>query len=269
MATTRKAFLAPMFALLAFFALSSAIAEAEKTENKNFDVSGFTRVSLRGSSHVEVIQGDHFAVHATGPTDVMPHAKAEVRGSTLELSVDDNTQNWFGVITITRDLDQKVQFTVTMPKVEGIEVTGSGQAVAETLESETLDLKVTGSGTVRVAKAAAENLSAYVTGSGDLILDKALSVSSEIGISGSGDIFLGGITGEKLTAEIKGSGDMRVGGRVADVNIRIMGSGDFVGRSLRADNASGSVMGSGDIVLKRPQKDSFSVMGSGDVALVD
>ncbi|WP_444910015.1 GIN domain-containing protein [Microbulbifer sp. TRSA005] len=269
MATMKKAFLAPLFALLALFVLSSAQAEGDKKETKSFDVNGFTRVSLRGSSHVEVIQGDHFAVNASGPAEVMPHVKAEVKGNTLELYVDDNTQHWFGVITITRDRDQKVHFTVTMPKVEALEVAGSGQAVAETLESETIDLGVTGSGTVRVAKAAAENLSAYVTGSGDLILDKALSVNSEIAISGSGDIFLGGITGEKLSAEIRGSGDMRVGGRVADVNIRIMGSGDFVGRSLRADNASGAVMGSGDIVLKRPQSDSFSVMGSGDVALVD
>ncbi|WP_299583263.1 DUF2807 domain-containing protein [uncultured Microbulbifer sp.] len=269
MATTKKAFLAPLIALLTLFAVGSAHAEAEEMESKSFDVNGFTRVSLKGSSHVEVIQGDHFAVNATGPAEVMAHAKAQLKGDTLELSVDDNTQRWFGVITITRDLDQKVQFTVTMPKVEAIVVLGSGQAVAESLESESLDLGVTGSGTVRIAKAAAENLNAYVTGSGDLILDKALSVTSEIAISGSGDVFLGGITGEKLSAEIKGSGDMRVGGRVADVNIRIMGSGDFVGRSLRADNATGSVMGSGDIVLKRPQRDSFTVMGSGDVALVD
>ncbi|MFA0810133.1 GIN domain-containing protein [Microbulbifer epialgicus] len=267
MATLKKAFLAPILALLAICSAYSASAQAEKMESKTFDVSGFTRVSLKGSSHVEVIQADHFAVSATGPAEAMSHTKVAVKGDTLELSVEDNTQRWFGVVTITRD--QEVHFTVTMPKVEGLLVTGSGDANAGSIESERLDLGISGSGAIYVKKAAAESLNAYVTGSGDLLVDKALAVNGEVGITGSGDLHFRSITGESLSAEIKGSGDMKIGGRVASVDIKIMGSGDFAGRGLRADSASGSVTGSGDIVLKRPQRDSFSVMGSGDVALVD
>ncbi|WKD50831.1 GIN domain-containing protein [Microbulbifer spongiae] len=269
MTTVTKALLAPLFALVAVYLAFSALAQAQEMDSKRFDVDGFTRVSLKGSSHVEVIQGENFSVSVTGPAVAMPYAKAVVKGDTLELSVEDNRQNWFGVVTVTWGQDQEVKFSVTMPQVEGILVSGSGEASAERIEGESLDLGVSGSGKVYVNKAAAETLSAFVTGSGDLILDRALAISGEASLTGSGDLHIGSIAGEQLSAEIKGSGDMQINGRVADVTIRIMGSGDFVGRSLYADSAGGSVMGSGDIVLKRPRRDAFSVMGSGDVALID
>ncbi|MCO1333274.1 DUF2807 domain-containing protein [Microbulbifer sp. OS29] len=269
MMTLKKALFTPLLAVWAMLAAYGASIQAEEMETKHFDVKGFTQVSLKGNSHLELIQGDSFTVVAAGPTSTMPYVKVEVKGRTLELSVDENTQNWLGFVTISRGQGQEVNFTVTMPKIDALRVTGSGEARSASIESESLDLAVTGSGTIDVDKVASENLKAYITGSGDLFLEKALAVSGEVAVTGSGDMNIGNITGESLSAEIKGSGDMVVGGRVATVNIRVMGSGDFSGRSLRADSASGSVMGSGDIVLKRPGSDSFSVVGSGDIALVD
>ncbi|SDZ76836.1 GIN domain-containing protein [Microbulbifer marinus] len=258
---------APLAALLLVVATFSAVAQAEETTSRQFDVSGFTRIALKGSSHVQVIQGERFEVVASGPAKAMPYAKAEVNGDTLELSVEEDKKRWFGIITVSSDLE--VEYRVTMPKVEAIKVTGSGEAMADTLESESLELRVTGSGTIRVDKVAAESLVTTVTGSGDLMVGTALAVKGQASITGSGDLRLDNFAGESLGADIKGSGDMVIGGRVAELSINVMGSGDFVGRSLRADSASGSVMGSGDIVIRRPARDSFSVMGSGDIALVD
>jgi len=246
---------------------SFAVARAGESTDKQFDVSGFTRIALKGSSHLQVVQGDRFEVVATGAAEAMPYAKAELHGDTLELSVEDDKKSWFGVVTVS--WDPEVEYRVTLPVLEAIKVTGSGEALAGTLESETLDLRVTGSGLIRVDKVAAEKLSTSVTGSGDLLVGTALVVDGRASITGSGDLRLENFAGESLSASIKGSGDMLVGGRVAELQISLMGSGDFVGRNLRADSAGGSVMGSGDIVLLRPAKDSFSVMGSGDIALVD
>ncbi|WP_444916679.1 GIN domain-containing protein [Microbulbifer sp. JMSA003] len=265
----KKTLFAPLLVVLATVAAFCTNAQAEEMETKRFDMEGFTQVSLKGSSHLKLIQGDSFEVVAVGPVSTMPYVKVEVKGERLELSVEENTQNLFGFVTISRGQGDEVNFTVTMPKIEALKVTGSGEARSSSVESEGLTLGVTGSGMINIDKVAAESLKAYVTGSGDLFLNKALTVKGEVAVTGSGDMKISTITGESLLAEIQGSGDMLVGGRVADVNVRLMGSGDFIGRSLRADNASGSIMGSGDIVLKRPGTDSFSVMGSGDVALVD
>lgn len=259
----------PMSAsLVALLLITAAFgAVAEEITSRQFDVSGFTRIALKGSSHLQVIQGDSFEVLASGPAEAMPYAKAELHGDTLELSVENDKKRWFGVITVSSD--PEVEYRVTLPVVEAIKVTGSGEALAGTLESEILELRVTGSGTLRVDKVAAEKLSTSVTGSGDLLVGTALAVDGEASITGSGDLRLDNFAGERLAASIKGSGDMAVGGRVAELQINLMGSGDFVGRSLRADSAGGSVMGSGDIVILRPARDSFSVMGSGDIALLD
>ncbi|WP_444930546.1 GIN domain-containing protein [Microbulbifer sp. SSSA002] len=265
----KKTLFAPLLAVLATVATYCANAQADEMETKHFDVEGFTQVSLKGSSHLKLIQGDSFEVVADGPASTMPYVKVEVKGERLELSVEENTRNLFGFVTISHGQGDKVNFTVTMPKVEALKVTGSGKARSSSIESENLTLGVTGSGLINIDKAATENLTAYITGSGDLLLNRALTVKGDISVRGSGDMKIGRITGETLAAEIQGSGDILVDGRTADVSVRVMGSGDFVGRSLRTDRAEGSIMGSGDIVLKRPGRDSFSVMGSGDVVLID
>jgi hypothetical protein len=261
---TTKSQFAGLFLLMGLFC---GALQAEESTSKQFPLSGFSHVALKGSSHLQLVQGESFSVTASGPVDAMPYVKAELRGDTLELAVEADKKFFFGVVTISSD--PEVQFRVTLPKVAGIKVTGSGEATADTIESEDLDLRVTGSGVIKVNKLAAESLYASVTGSGDLLVGTTLAVRGQASITGSGDLRLDNYAGEALNAEIKGSGDMVVGGRVGQLKISLMGSGDFVGRNLLSDSAEGSVMGSGDIVLRRPGRDSFSVMGSGDIALVD
>lgn len=251
---------------LVLCALGTSALAQEKIEQA-FELSGFTRIDLQGSSSLEIVQGDSFSVVATGAPEAVALARAEVKGDTLKLWVEPNHKRFFGVVTVSDG--QSVDYRVSLPEVEAVEVTGSGEANAETLESENLVLKVTGSGDLTVKKVAAESLIAAVTGSGDLALGTVLSVRSEASIRGSGDLVFDSFAGEDLETDIKGSGDMVINGRVGTVRVNIMGSGDFLGRNLQADRAEGAVMGSGDIVLRRPGSDSFSVMGSGDIALVD
>lgn len=265
--TVSKFLARPAMLLLLVAVTACAIARADDSKSKQFEVSGFTRIELKGSSELEVVQGDTFAVEAEGPAEAVASAGAEVHGDTLELWVGNKREHFFGLVTISGD--QSVRFRVTLPEVREILVTGSGEARAETLESESLELRVTGSGELEVDKVAAESLLASITGSGDLILGTVLAVDGEATIKGSGDLRLDSYAGESLKASIKGSGDMIIGGRVAELEISLMGSGDFVGRKLQADDAGGSVMGSGDIVIRRPARDSFSVMGSGEIALLD
>lgn len=235
--------------------------------SKSFPLNGFSAIALKGSSNLEVVQGDSFSVSVRGERDALQYAKAEIHGDTLELSVDMNSKSLFGVITVSSEPD--LDFQVTLPQIYALKVTGSGEAHGEMLESEDLDLRVTGSGLIRLEKVAAETLNTSVTGSGDLILGTVLAVRGSAGITGSGDLRLENFAGEQLSAQIKGSGDMLVSGKVSDLSVNIMGSGDFVGSGLSAENAGGSIMGSGDIVLRRPVNESFSVMGSGDIALVE
>ncbi|MFV8783090.1 GIN domain-containing protein [Microbulbifer sp. SA54] len=256
--------------LAAFIMLVAGVAQADGASNsssRSFPLEGFTAIALKGSSDLVVVQGDHFAVTASGPEDAMQFAKAVVDGDTLKLSVEAEKKFLFGVVTVSSE--PEVRFQVTLPKISALRVTGSGEASADALESERLELSVTGSGVIRIDRVAAEELDTAVTGSGDLLVGTVLAVRGAAGITGSGDLRIDNFVGEQLAAQIKGSGDMVIGGKVVDFDITIMGSGDFVGRTLSAQSAGGTVMGSGDIVLRRPARESFSVMGSGDIALVE
>ena len=256
-----------IFASLALALSLVASAVHAQQGSRTYPLEGFTAISLKGSSNLKVEQGSVFSVTAHGEEADLVHAKAEVKGDTLTLSVEPDRKSLFGVVTVSSE--PEVNFHVTLPTISALRVTGSGDATADTLESEKLDLRVTGSGLIRVEKVAAESLTTGVTGSGDLLLGTVLAVQGSAGITGSGDIRMDNFIGEDFSAQIKGSGDMAIGGKVANLNVTVMGSGDFMGRSLSATSAGGSVMGSGDIVLKRPAHDSFSVMGSGDVALIE
>ena len=252
--------------LVLALALATSAVHAEQGD-RTFPLEGFTAIALKGSSNLELTQGSNFSVTAHGEEEDVAYAKAEVKNGTLELSVEPERKSLLGIVKVISE--PEVKFRVTLPAISALHVTGSGNAGADTLESEKLDLRVTGSGVIQIEKVAAESLSTGVTGSGDLVLGTVLAVHGSAGITGSGDIRMDNFIGEDFSGQIKGSGDMAIGGKVANLQVSVMGSGDFVGRNLSATNAGGSVMGSGDIVLKRPVHESFSVMGSGDVALVD
>ncbi|MBN8431932.1 DUF2807 domain-containing protein [Microbulbifer salipaludis] len=252
--------------LMVALSLMASAVHAQQS-SRTFPLNGFTAIALKGGSNLQVVQGDTFSVTAEGEEADLIHAKAEVKGDTLVLSVEQESKSLFGIVTVSSE--PVVEYRVTLPVIDSLRVTGSGDATADTLESEKLDLRVTGSGLIRVNKVAAETLSTGVTGSGDLLLGTVLAVHGSAGVTGSGDIRVENFVGEDFSAQIKGSGDIAVGGKVANVNVTVMGSGDFMGRNLVAKTAGGSIMGSGDIVLKRPVSESFSVMGSGDVALVE
>ncbi|HEY8569763.1 GIN domain-containing protein [Microbulbifer sp.] len=256
-----------IFSALLLLVLGTSAVQAQDS-SKTFPLDSFSAIALKGSSDLKVVQGNTFSVTAHGEEKYLPYARAEVDGDgNLSLWVEADSKSLFGVVTVSTE--PEIEFRVTLPVVNAIRVTGSGDAQADTLESEKLELRVTGSGMIKVDKVAAEALSTGVTGSGDLILGTVLAVHGSAGITGSGDIRMDNFIGEDFSAQIKGSGDMAIGGKVANLNVTVMGSGDFMGRGLSATNAGGAIMGSGDIVLKRPANESFSVMGSGDIALVE
>ncbi|MEW5250430.1 GIN domain-containing protein [Microbulbifer sp. 2201CG32-9] len=240
---------------------------AEDETIRPFPLEGFDRVDLKGNSNLNLFQGDSFEVIAVGPAAALKDIRARVRGDTLELGMQTKHRHSSRMAAITDE--QAIHFNVTLPEVSAIQVSGSGKALADTIESSKLALRVTGSGELTVAKVATDSLSAKISGTGNLTLGTVLMVTGEASITGTGDLHLDSLAGESLAARIKGTGDILINGRVSKLAVGIMGSGDFIGRNLVSDSAVGSTVGSGEIILRRPKQQSFSSWGSGDIVLVD
>ncbi len=105
-----------------------------------------------------------------------------------------------------------------------------------------------------------------VDGSGDVTSSAKFSSDREVqfAINGSGDISAN-VHMPKVDVDLKGSGSLTLAGETRDVNISILGSGDYKGDDLKAENAKISVIGSGDAMIFSDGHLNAKITGSGVV----
>ncbi len=201
-----------------------------------FIPADFEAVELRLPATVFITQANDFSIEVEGKPNIIDEIELEVNSGELRIDTDD----------CVRDIGD-MRFFITMPRVRGLEVDGSGSIISENiLLVDDVQIDVFGSGTIDVAL------------EGDDL---------DVNISGSGDIFLEG-TAEELDVDISGSGDLRAFDLlVEEADIEISGSGEAdvtVSDFLRA-----RISGSGDIRYRGEPNLDTSISGSGSIRKVD
>ena len=180
-------------------------------------VAPFQRVTVNGSTDVNVRLGDRTSVVVHGGRTVIDDVRTEVRDGTLVVErTDDDT------LTLGGD-DLRVD--VVVPRVDAAEVHGSGDLDVD-LDGRTvdaLDLAVQGSGDVH-ARGRVGTLHAAINGSGDLQLRSLRADDAAVSVQGSGDADLR--VERALDATIDGSGDIDYAGD-PEVRSDVAGSGDL------------------------------------------
>lgn len=206
---------------------------------RSIPVPNFVKLRVDGPYTVRVHTGAKVSVRATGPQSRLDKLTVESRGGTLILSTD-RSWNWRG---LSWSRDETVTVDITVPMLEGAELTGSGDVTIDRVRTGDFAAALTGSGSLIVSQLDSSRLRATVTGSGDLSL-AGKSGRADLSVTGSGDLRGGGLTVNLLTATVMGSGDISVGPtRVA--RAKVMGSGDI--RIAGRPNCTVSKMGAGDI----------------------
>jgi len=183
-------------------------------------VSGFSRVQLGGTGQVTITQGDREALTVEADDNILPYIRADVRGSTLYLGFTSAASS------MRVRPSTPIKFNLTMKQISGLEVSGSGNISAPSIETKSLDLQISGSGNIDVA---------------------ALRASS-------------------VDSGISGSGSDSLAGQVADQKISISGSGKYEAAKLQSQTADVSVSGSGDTTLWVTGSLEVQISGSGDVS---
>lgn len=217
--------------------LVSNLAFAVKEDR---EVPSFSEISLRISGNLYLEQGDRQSVRVVASPSTSEEIITEVKGRTLIIRF--RTNNLFRQ-TFNPG---KVEIYVTVPEINALAVSGSGDIVAsDAIKSRILDLTVSGSGDILLKNLDAERVKAAVSGSGNILINE------------------GGLADE-LTATISGSGNVKAENFEARaVEARISGSGNC---SVNATSSlKARVAGSGSVLYKgNPQIDT-SVAGSGKV----
>lgn len=213
-------------------------ADAGPVTTKNYALTGFTEIKVAGPDDVTIRQGDAFSISAKGPQAILDRLEIEVDGPTLSIGRKREGFSFSG-----RD-DDDVEITITMPRLNGVRLTGSGSIDADRIDGDAVEAVVTGSGDLKIAKLTGKRADISVSGSGDIEIGGGTVAAGEYSVTGSGDIDADGLVAQTLEASVTGSGNIEAQATgTADVNI--LGSGDVTlgggGKCSSRQLGSGSV----------------------------
>lgn len=216
--------------------LSTAFIYGQSVDKETRNLTGFTKVSFGVPGNLYIRFGSDYKVVLEGDKDLLADIETKVSGGRLVIKKEIWMQN----------NNKKIIVNITMPSIEDLGVSGSGQAeITDGVKAEDLDLNVSGSGKIIINDLTADNIDCGISGSGDIIIKGTGSVEeAEIAISGSGNY-----TGESL--EIKSA------------EISISGSGSC--QCNVTDTLEASVSGSGNVTYTGNPRIDARVSGSGRV----
>jgi len=232
----KKPIMKNLLSLAAALLLFATAATAQDTYKETRNVTGFDEVSFCLAGEVYISLGQSYNVVLEGDRDYLKEVETKVSGGELVIKRDSwwNTGN------------QKVIVRITMPALNGVDVSGSGKVmVNDPLKS--------------------DHFEADISGSGKVYLKDVTMGSVEFDISGSGSFTVEGSgTMDKLEVDISGSGSYKgESTKIGTFDASISGSGNcdcYVTDMLRAQ-----ISGSGSVWYSGNPKIDASISGSGKV----
>lgn len=189
----------------------------EHYNKKAFSVTDFTKIEAGSAFQIKVKKGESFSVVAFAESEkLLNNISAQVSGKTLELTFEDPFSSM---------RNQEVYFEVTMPTIEGLELSGASQA------------KVIGFSTLDVFKLDLSGASKAAVSSNIRDFTLELSGASQANLNGKASRLQGDISGASQvdgskfnveTADVEASGASQVElGKVSKINRSTSGASEI------------------------------------------
>jgi len=180
------------------------------------DVAAFNSVELAGSNNVLIRVGEKQSVVVKADDNLLDRVTTEVQSGKLVIA---NTPgSW------TTKSPMSVE--VNVPTLDALTLAGSGNIVANGIETESLKVTLPGSGTL-TGGGTATRLDVMVSGSGTVQFTRLVANDVRAAVSGSGAVF---VTATKsLDASVSGSGAIIYVGNPQDVAKSVTGTGAITG----------------------------------------
>jgi hypothetical protein len=240
--------------------ISVVFASAQSREEKKFP--SFSRVAFRTGGKLYLRQGSPQKVEFVGDREDIEELDPRVESDRLIIGKDGwNSWSW----GLDND-DRKVDVYITMPDIEGLSVSGSGDLIGENkITARNLDLNVSGSGSLALEADASGDVDADVSGSGRIELKgKCRDIQSKV--SGSGRVKLDLTIAERAEFGVSGSGKIQASGSAREVKVGVSGSGEILGANLVTDVCDIRISGSGDVEINVNKELDANISGSGTVS---
>ncbi|HSH20582.1 MAG TPA: head GIN domain-containing protein [Draconibacterium sp.] len=220
--------------LIAGFLVSNPLLAKEEMR----DLPAFTKIALKISGKIYLEQGDTQSVKIVAGDETLEEIITEVKDRTLNIR--------FPSTNMFKKWDPgKIEIFITVPGIDALNVSGSGDIISDELNSRILDLFVSGSGNIEIEKLNSEQVNATVSGSGNVKINSG-GVAKELKarISGSGNVDAAGFEATNVDVQASGSGSCSIISNGA-IKARIAGSGNvYYSGNPSIDS---SVAGSGSV----------------------
>lgn len=201
-------------------------------DSRNFQVSGFNKLSMGSAFKIEVKQGSSFSVNTTGRSEDLNDLEAKVSGGVLRLSYKGN--NW-------SKNRKTVNVNITMPSLQGVDFSGASQAnVAKFSGVTKMAIEVSGASKVNMELASQKTSidlsgasSLTLTGHSDVLNGEVSGASSfkgrdfqskEVNLEASGASSAAVVADNALRAEASGASSIKYSGKVKNVHASTSGA---------------------------------------------
>ena len=210
-------------AMTAILAISSCTKERIRgngpviTETRN--VTGFTAVSVAGSTNVYITQGAVFKVEVKGYSNLLPHFETKLVNNTLQLGFkqDVNVRN------------DNTDVYISMPSLNGLSLSGSGNiSTTGTFNGNTdFNARIDGSGNIHFSSGTTQQFYSRIAGSGNIYAVDMVANKADVTTDGSGNTEI--TASGELKVKITGSGNVYYRGTPV-ISTQISGSGAVLPR---------------------------------------
>ena len=173
--------------------------------------ASFSRIDVEGAAELEIAIGLRPSVEVETDDNLIGLMRADARDGRLKIHSE-------GTFCTTRT----PRFRITMPRIESLELRGSGDARIADLSGGALKVVIAGSSNIRAA-GALDAIDVAVDGSGDVDLTQLRAARVGATINGSGNVNIG--SPRSLSAVVNGSGDIHYSGSPAFLEQSVHGSG--------------------------------------------
>ncbi len=175
-------------------------------------IGAVTEVVLSGSGDVTIVRGDDATVRVTADDNILPLLATETKGGKLNIHARGSIKP-----------KTKIAYTVTVPDLKAVTVSGAGNVTAEKLVGESLKVKLSGSGTATLRDVTYQTLALDLSGAGKVTVS-GNAARTTLKLSGAGKIDAAGLRTTFAEAQVSGAGHASVWA-ATDLKARVSGAG--------------------------------------------
>jgi hypothetical protein len=184
--------------ILMLLMLAAPVHAAER----GFSVSDFDAVHVTGPYTVDVRPGRATIVKARGSARALESVSVRTMGRALVIEPIAGSFN-------STDSGPPPAFLITLPRLIGARLLGSGSLTVAELRGAAADVALTGTGTVTVTRAATDRLTLRQAGEGRLTIS-GKTLSLEASSKGAGSIEAAGLSASDIKLNAATSGSVRM-----------------------------------------------------------